>query len=379
MRYRILALTLVILFIFPGLAAAQPPTQDSVSGTVVASGLNAPQGIAVDADGNLWVIDSGLAGDEDIMFMSMETGEMAPTKMGPTARIVMVSPDGEQTEVATLPSIAASPMENVGGGRLTWLDGVLYVTSGAWMGGLGDAPELVGTVARIENGEVTEVADTWAYEEANNPDGFILESHPYGITTGLDGWLWIADSGANALLRVNPESGEMELVAAFVDGLPSPMPNPQRNDAMEADPVPTAVVLDDDGSAYVSLLSGFPFTPGSSKVVLVTPEGVISDYATGLTMLTDLKRGPDGALYAVQFGMFTEEGPVPNSGSIVRIQEGNASEVLVSGLSFPSGLAFDQDGNAYVTTNAVGMPGSGEVLRFSDLIHMQGEPVTTSE
>lgn len=378
MQYRTLALALFILLAFPGPVLAQPPSQEIEGGTIVASGLNAPQGVAVDEDGNLWVIESGQSGDEDIQFMSMETGEMAPTKMGRTSRIVMVSPDGEQTDVAALPSIAVSPMENVGGGRLTWLDGVLYVTSGTWLGGLGDAPDLVGIVARIEDGEVTEVADTWAHEEANNPDGFTLESHPYGITVGLDGWLWVADSGANALLRINAESGEIQIVAVF-GGLPSPMPNAERNDAMEADPVPTAVVFDEAGNAYVSLLSGFPFIPGSSKVVRVTPEGEVSDYATGLTMLTDLQRGPDGALYAVQFGMFTEEGPVPNAGAIVRIQEGNASELLVSGLSFPSGLAFDQDGNAYVTTNAVGMPGSGEVVRFDDLIHMQGEPVATSE
>jgi hypothetical protein len=194
MRYKTLALTLVILCIFPGLVTAQAPPQDFGEGTVIASGLNAPQGITADADGNLWVIESGLAGDEDIQFMSPEAGKPAPSKMGPTARIVMVSPDGEQTEVAALPSIAASDMENVGGARLTWLNGVLYATSGAWIGGLGDPPDLTGTVVRVENSNVTQVADTWAYEEANNSDGLVLESHPYGVTAGPDGWLWIADS-----------------------------------------------------------------------------------------------------------------------------------------------------------------------------------------
>ncbi len=81
----------------------------------------------------------------------------------------MVSPDGKQTEVATLPSLAASPMEMVGGARLAWLDGALYATSGVWVGGVGDSPDLMGTVVRVENGEVTEVADLWAYEETNNP------------------------------------------------------------------------------------------------------------------------------------------------------------------------------------------------------------------
>jgi sugar lactone lactonase YvrE len=378
MLYRTLALTMLILFIFPTWVAAQPATQEIEGGTIVASGFNGPQGIAMDAEGNLWVIESGLGGDEAIQYISMETGKPTPTKMGTTARIVMVSPNGEQTEVAALPSLAASPMEMVGGARLTWLDGALYATSGVWMGGVGDAPDRMGTVVRVENGEVTEVADLWAYEEANNLDGLILESHPYGITAGPDGWLWMADAGANTLMRINPESGEIESVVTF-DGLPGPFPNPARNDAMEADPVPTAVVFDDAGNAYVSLLSGFPFAPESGKVVFVTPDGAISDYATGLTMLTDLQRGPDGALYAVQFGMFAEQGPVPNAGSIVRIQEGNASEVLVSGLPFPTGLAFDQDGNAFATINGLGAPGSGAVVRFDDLINKQGEPVQARE
>ena len=378
MRYRILVLTTLVLFVFPSLVMADPPSQDFEGGTVIASGFNGPQGIAIDTEGNLWVIDSGLGGNQDIQYISMETGQLFSTKMGPTARIVMVSPDGTQTDVATLPSLAVSDMERVGGARLTWLDGVLYATSGGWTGGVGDAPDLMGTVVRVEDREVSIVADMWAYERDFNPDGLILEAHPYGITAGPDGWLWIANSGANTLTRVNPQSGEIEDVATF-DGLRSPMPNPARNNAMEADPVPTAVVFDDAGNAYVSLLSGFPFVPGSAKVLMVTPDGDISDYATGLTMLTDLQRGPDGALYAVQFGMFTEQGPVPNAGSVVRIHEGDASEVLVSGLPFPTSLAFDQNGNAFVTINGLGASGSGAVVRFDRLIELAGEPVMASE
>ncbi len=378
MRYRILVLTLLVVFALPGLVTAQPPPPEIEGGTVVATGFNGPQGITVDSEGNLWVIDSGLGGDEDIQFISIETGELFPTKIGPTARIVMVSPDGEQTDVAALPSLLASETEVIGGARLTWLDGTLYATAGGWVGGAGDPPDLAGAVVRVEAGEVVEVADLWAHEEANNPDGLILESHPYGLAAGPDGWLWIADAGANTLIRVNPVTGDIENVATF-DGLPGPFPNPFRNDAMEADPVPTAVAFDDAGNAYVSFLSGFPFTPGSAKVVRVTPDGQVSDHATGLTMLTDLQRGPDGALYAMQFGMFTEEGPVPNTGAVVRIHEGDASELLIGGLPFSTGLAFDEAGNAFVTINGVGAPGSGAVVRIDALTELQGEPVMAEQ
>jgi sugar lactone lactonase YvrE len=378
MRYRILMLVIAVLFAFPSLVAAQPTPPEIEGGTIVATGFNGPQGITIDADGNLWVIDSGVGGDEEIPFVSEETGEPTTTKMGPSARIVMVSPDGEQTDVATLPSIMASETEALGGARLTGMDGTLYATVGGWVGGAGDPPDLAGVVARVEGGDVAEVADMWAYEAANNPDGLTLEAHPYGITAGPEGWLWIANAGANTLDRVNPDTGEIQNVAVF-DGLTSPIANPARNNAMEADPVPTAVVFDDMGDALVSLLSGAPFVPGSAKMLRVTPDGQVSDFATGLTMLTDLQRGPDGELYAVEFGMFTEQGPVPNAGSVVRIHEGDASEVLVSGLPFPTSLVFDADGNAYVTINGVGAPGSGAVVRFDALTGMEGEPVTTGQ
>jgi sugar lactone lactonase YvrE len=84
-------------------------------------------------------------------------------------------------------------------------------------------------------------------------------------------------------------------------------------------------------------------------------------------MLTDLRMGPDGNLYAVQFGLFTEQGPQPNSGAIVRVQEGDASEVVMDGLSFPTSIDFDAEGNAYVTINGVGAPGSGQVVKFAEL------------
>jgi hypothetical protein len=136
---------------------------------------------------------------------------------------------------------------------------------------------------------------------------------------------------------------------------------------MESDPVPTGVTFDDDGNIYVSFLPGFPFLPGSAKVVKVTSDGQVTDYANGLTTLTDLRTGPDGEIYAVQFGMFSEQGPAPNSGAIIRVKEGAASEVVIDGLSFPTSIDFNADGDAYVTINGVGAPGSGAVVMYAGL------------
>jgi|AMZC01.1.fsa_nt_AMZC01000610.1_1 sugar lactone lactonase YvrE len=361
----------VCLLSLGGTTFAQPP----LPGTLIASGFNGPQGVLVDPQGNVWVIDSGMGGDQT-MQVPGEGGEMMSVSLGNTARIVEVAPDGSQTEVTTLPSLyIAEIQETAGGARLALLDGVLYATNGGWSGAPdSEPPALLAAVVRVDGETVSQVADMWAFESANNPDGLIFEAHPYGLAAGPDGWLWVADAGANALLRVNPATGEVVLVTSF-GGLPGGFPNPNRNNAVEADPVPTGVAFDADGNAYVSLLSGAPFIPGNAKVLRVSAAGEVSDYATGLTTLTDLTRGPDGELYAVQFAIFTDQGPTPNSGALIRIKEGGASEVVVSDLPFPTSLSFDADGNVYVTVNGVGAPGSGAVIRLDGVTEMAGQPL----
>lgn len=343
----------------------------------VATGLNAPMDVVVAPDGRVFAIDSGTGGDTEIPFVNPDTGEATTATVGDTARVVQVSPDGTESVVVTLPSILVGE-ESVGGAGLALLDGNLYATNGAWIGGTGDAIPNTGAVLEIEMGQATEVAQTWLVEQAQNPDGYVLEDHPYHLTAGPDGNLWVANAGANTLLKVDPASGDVEVVAVF-EGLPSPLPNPNRGGAQESDPVPTGVAFGPDGSIYVSLLPGFPFLPGSAKVVQVTPDGEVTDYATGLTMLTDLAAGPDGNLYAVQIGVFSEQGPVLNSGQIIRVQAGGASESVVDGLSFPTGIDFNADGDAYVTTNGVGAPGSGEVMVFPGLTAMEGTPLPPVE
>jgi len=206
------------------------------------------------------------------------------------------------------------------------------------------------------------VASVWENERDNNPDGTgNLETHPYGITVGPDGLLWVADAAGNSLVTVDPASGVVETVIGF-PGEPGILPNPFREPG-ECDPVPTAVAFNDafeEGVAYVSYLSCTPVIP--AKVVQVDAEGELSDFAPGLTMLTDLQTGPDGNLYATQFGVFEQQGPVFNSGAVVRILEDGSAEVVVDGLPFVTAIAFDADGGAYVAINGAGIPNAGMVI-----------------
>jgi DNA-binding beta-propeller fold protein YncE len=343
----------------------------------VATGLNGPQGVLVDPDGNIWVVDAGLGGDEVItMTVEGEEGpEEAEASIGETAQLVKIDTEGEQTVVTTLPSIAVG-METSGGARLALQDGVLYATVGAWIEGSdSERPDRLATIVSVdEDGTVTEVANTWDLESEENPDGFLAETHPYGLVADPNAanLLVVTDAGGNSLLNVDVETGEVTLLATF-DGIPSEIPNPARGDALESDPVPTGAAYNEEGNLFVSLLSGFPFTPGSSKVVQVSEDGTVSDYATDLTMTTDLRLGPDGSLYAVQFGEFSEEGPIPFSGAIVRILPDGETEIAVEGLSFPTSIDFNADGDAYIAVNGVGEPGSGEVVMIPSVAEVAAE------
>ena len=60
------------------------------------------------------------------------------------------------------------------------------------------------------------------------------------------------------------------------------------------------------------------------------------------------------------------------SGSLVRIEEGDASKVVVSGLSFATSVDFDAAGNAYVTVNGMGAPGSGKLVIYPGVAAAEG-------
>jgi sugar lactone lactonase YvrE len=334
--------------------------------TVVANGFNGPMGVLV-TDSGVWIVDSGFGGDNRIEITDPNTGMPGTVTFGETARVLRVETDGSLTEIGALPSMTIPTGEAMGGGRIAALGGSVYATSGGWGDATGTDPgPRMASVVRIGTDGIHEVTNAFAFEKTNNPDGNLVESNPFGLIAGPDGKLWMTDAAANTLLKLDPETGEMELVAVF-GPVPSPIPNPNHNGKLETDAVPTGLAFGADGSVFVAILPGFPLMPGHSKIVRIDPDGAMSDYATNLTTIVDLRVGPDGQMYAVSFARFTDQGPEPMSGAVLRIREGEVSEVVLSSLSFPTSIDFNEHGDAYVTTNGFGAPGSGELLAYRGL------------
>jgi sugar lactone lactonase YvrE len=334
--------------------------------TVVASGLNAPMGVLVDDDGTIWITDSGTGGTDSLAGQNPVTGEEAKLPFGLTARLVRVDPSGTQSDVLSdLPSVIL-PDAPIGAARLARWNGSLYLTSGSMAEGTGPRAPNAAALLRLDGDHATEILTTWDVEESRNPEGALVEAHPFGIAVGPDGALWIVDAAGNDLFRVASPSDTLQLVTVF-HALPGPVPNANRGNAMETEAVPTGIAFM-NGEAYVSFLPGAPFVPGSGKVVKLSANGEYSDYATGFSMLSDLRTGPDGKLYGVSMGTFTEQGPTPNSGAIIRIGPAETSEPVLSGLQLPTAVAFDREGNAYVAISALGQPGAGQVVKYPHLV-----------
>jgi DNA-binding beta-propeller fold protein YncE len=235
--------------------------QNPSDGVVVATQLLNPRGLTIAPNGTLYIAEAGSGGPEPIV-----DPDFGPSTRGFTGRVTAIARDGTRTVIADgLPSTALGGFEPLGPAGVTFARGRLYLAVGLTNAGYaprsGDA-----SVYDINphNRKRSILTYLGGYEFAQNPDGFGLESNPYGIAYS-GGSLYVADAGGNSLYRIDPRTGQFTLVTVFA-GLPLPFPfeNGGRGGANEEDPVPTGLAGARDG-VYVTLLGGFPFARGLTK------------------------------------------------------------------------------------------------------------------
>lgn len=333
--------------------AQATPTVGGLS--VVAGGLNNPRGIAWDAAGAMYVAAAGLGGNTPAAGTPIPP-PVGPFMGGPTASVSRIDNGCPVVVAGNLPSAIDATMAVVGAADVAFLGDQLYVVvaGGGESHGNPDMPN--GVYAVNDDGTVTLVADLGAWVRDNPvanvpPADFDPEGNPFTMIAAPDGSaLWVVGSNSEQVLSVMPD-GAVERIADF----------------SATDAVPTAIAAAPDGGFYVGFLSGAPFPNGAAKVVLVAPDGTMTDVWTNLTTVTGLVVGPDGSLYAAQMSTGnTPEPPffVPGSGTIVRQTGPDTAEDVATGLMFPISLDLGPDGALYTSVPAVGgQPGSGMVIR----------------
>ncbi|HLU37248.1 MAG TPA: ScyD/ScyE family protein [Thermomicrobiales bacterium] len=326
------------LFVTLVLMLASRTAGGQVAPEVVASDLRAPQGIAVDERGWVWVAEQGTGNDD--------------------ARISVITPEGEvATFIDGMPSNIVQGFPE-GAHHLSFRDGHLWATLG-----LGEeSPDgyllIVDTTGftpgqtPLSLEDVDQQEDVATFVIGHEFDDDTNQSNIYNLAFGPEDDLFVVDASANAVLRRTAEGGDWTVFATL-----PPVANPTPVGPPMSQAVPTGIVYDGE-RLLVSCLPGFPMPDGEGRILELGSDGSTSLLVSGLTTVVDLQLSPRGDLVASQFGAFSlESGFAANAGSIVRI-DGTEIDTLVTGLSHPAGIAFGPGGDLYVTAMT-----DGQVLK----------------
>lgn len=383
---RLTALTAILLLLVALASAtatartARTTSNATTKVTVIASGLNQPKKLTIDAAGDLIVALSG-----DGAAPTTCTDGDQPACLDDSGAIDEITPAGRVTRLAEqLPSIAegagdpqaTGPVEAtlLPTGRLevlfqnTLIDArtgsEIYGSKGALL------DELVG-IDR-ETGATTVAARFGRFEARHNPDhgagtdvtyglDHAIDSDPYSFVAYRGGWA-VADAGANDLLFVS-RTGRVSVLAVFptiTERARAGTYGKRQTRAIEAQAqaVPTAVAVGPDGALYVGELGGIPFARGTSSVYRVVPGHAPRRYATGFTAIGDIAFDPQGRLLVLELDQRGLDDPGlndghPASGALIRIdndETGTRTNLVTRGLDLPTGLAVAGDGEAYIST-----------------------------
>ena len=348
-----------------GQSAATPSAEAFALGadeeivSVVARNLANPRGFTWGPDGTLYV---ALAGDG----LTAPAGDALQATNRPEAppSVVRIE-DGEAIPVVVgLPSTQDPYGDVMGPVDVGFLGDQLYVLQDA----AGDVPDVgllyPNGLYTVDRGETPRlVSSSTAYVGLNPAENIyhvVPLGEPFAMVADQDGTgFWVVDANQGLVLHISP-SGTVREVA----------------DVSLNHPVPTAITLAPDGGVYVGFLGSGAHLDGTSKVIKVTPDGEVSDFWTGLTMVTGLFVGPDGTLHALEMSTGNTEDPpniYPNTGRIVR-QTGSANlDVLVTGLNYPISMALGADGGIYISGPAMATDGrAGGIIRINPVA---GEPI----
>ena len=327
---------------------ASPVTELPAGVEVLANGLTSPRGFTWGADGTLYLALAGNGGDTQLKVEATPI----PFFFGSSSSVVTVA-NGCATPVAEgLGSVLWTDAGWIWGAMdVVMLGDQLYALLGAGSDVGGN-----GIYRVLADGSIELVADLGAWM-SENPTQFTPPDYdPTGSWFDLESdgeKLWVSEAVGGQVVTVTT-TGEITRVV----------------DLSEGHLVPTGLALDGEGGAYVGFETTAPYQDGSSKVVHVASDGTVSDYWTGLTVVTDLVMGPDGTLYAAEMATGnTDEAPflTPNSGMVVKMTGPDTAEPVLTDLDAPVYLGFDQDGLLYLTFPAFSADagvGHGSLLRI---------------
>jgi len=233
-----------------------------------------------------------------------------------------------------------------------------------------------------DGSHVKVIADLLDYELKHNPDGQVqlVDGHPVDSISNPFAMTWskwglfVADGGANDVLKVNPRTGHVSTFFAprtFKDTPACQRPDANANPGTKGcDPVPTGVQVR-RGSLYVSFLGAE--APGAGRVYkLDVRTGKVQRVWKGFTAPTGVAVTWDGTMYVSHVIEGAPQGnPGPDFdpttiGEITRIEHGtrtHAQVTMPSGLTVVGGKLF---ASAWSVGSFLGLEHAGQVVRVKE-------------
>jgi hypothetical protein len=209
-----------------------------------------------------------------------------------------------------------------------------------------------GVIRVNSDGSWTQIADLSTFQKrhptkTHEPDDFEPDGTWYGMTA------------ANGVLyAVEPNHGELDSITTS-----GRIHRVSDISLTQGHIVPTAIAYD-GSNFFVGNLDTFPIKDGSSKVMKITPDGVLITMYINFTTVLGLAFDSRGRLYVLE-NTTGNPFPTPGTGKILRIEGQYAVTEIASGLSLPTAMTFGPDGNLYVSNLGFGPPpvGLGQVLK----------------
>ncbi|MFK8905523.1 ScyD/ScyE family protein [Streptomyces sp. YS-3] len=382
-----LAVTLI-----PGPAQASPSSPKDAKAAaanieVIASKLNNPRGLSVQADGTILIAESGVG----------KPGCAPGTKcVGLTGSVYRVKGTQQGRVVTGLASSAVAPTNpyepiSAAGPNDVEANGSGYLVLSGFGGGTDDRAKLGADAAKLgtlQTGSGWVVGDPVKHETLLDPDWVL--GHPAGgeeASIHSNAWRFarngrgflVTDAGANDLVGVG-FGGRTTTEAIFPDNeLPAPggagaAPSAKEKKVLESlapqtktvaadgtvkvQSVPSGIVKGADGAFYIADMGGL--RPGGSRIWRLVPGHRAEVFASGLTAVTDLAADKNGNLIALTLtGGFQQQGPpLPGKLNRIDIKTKAVTEIPTDGkLAMSTGLAVGPNNEIYVTNNSVGTEG----------------------
>ena len=185
-----------------------------------------------------------------------------------------------------------------------------------------------GTWTLVANLSVYTMTHPTAHPEPHGgaePDGT-----PYAMIN-VDGNLYVTEPNQGDFVKITP-NGEINRVVDI--------------SVSQGHIVPTAVTFLDN-NFLVGNLDTFPVVAGRSEIYRISPDKSVQPIISGFTTILGVVHDDFGRLYILENSTVSGMGPTPGTGDVVRVNYTGKKEVIVSGLSLPTGLTFGPDGKLY--------------------------------